>query len=255
MLGLGNTLSAGVALDEFTAASISSLDLWYDFSALTGSDEDEISDVSNKGDGGSNYDLAPPGAEIPTLDTSTLNLNSIKFDNGGERFQLDNHYTTTGQTFSIFVVYKRTNITDTDLFLAGQTSGRNQFYLYSNNRTVVLKCNGDGGSSNSHGTVVCNNTNNSSVSYEFGTGTEIIVLTRDASEVIKVYNQAGNFIGQGTNPTTSSDTNIIIDFVGAQSGQSNPYGGNVGEVGVYNKTLSADEVSSLITHLVAKWGI
>ena len=153
MLGLGNTLSGGVALDEFTAASISSLDLWYDFSALTGSDEDEISDVSNKGDGGSNYDLAPPGAEIPTLDTSTLNLNSIKFDNGGERFQLDNHYTTTGQTFSIFVVYKRTNITDTDLFLAGQTSGRNQFYLYSNNRTVVLKCNGDGGSSNSQPTL------------------------------------------------------------------------------------------------------
>ena len=52
-----------------------------------------------------------------------------------------------------------------------------------------------------------------------------------------------------------NNSNIIIDFVGAQSGQSNPYGGNVGEVGVYNKTLSADEVSSLITHLVAKWGI
>ena len=37
MLGLGNTLMGGAPPSEFTAASISSLDLWYDFSTVTGS--------------------------------------------------------------------------------------------------------------------------------------------------------------------------------------------------------------------------
>ena len=43
MLGLGNTLSGGAALSTaFTAASISDLDLWYDFSLLSGSDGDDV---------------------------------------------------------------------------------------------------------------------------------------------------------------------------------------------------------------------
>jgi len=31
--------------------------------------------------------------------------------------------------------------------------------------------------------------------------------------------------------------------------------GCIGEIGLYNKTLTADEVSSLITHLASKWSV
>ena len=56
MLGLGNTLTGGSPPQKFTAASISSLDLWYDFSTLTGSNGDAVSSFANAGDGGSDYD-------------------------------------------------------------------------------------------------------------------------------------------------------------------------------------------------------
>ena len=88
MLGLGNTLSGGAALDEFTAASISGLDLWYDFSTLTGSNGDAVSSFTNAGDGGSDYDLSQgTGSLQPNLDTSELALNSLDFDD--DRFDLN----------------------------------------------------------------------------------------------------------------------------------------------------------------------
>ena len=140
MLGLGNTLSGGAALSTaFTAASISDLDLWYDFSTLTGSNGDAVSSFANAGAGGSNYDLSQgTGGVQPNLDTSELALNSLDFDN--DKFQLANAYLTTDQTFSIFIVYEVDATGDVDTFIAGSTTGANQFGVY-NHKNVTTRFN------------------------------------------------------------------------------------------------------------------
>ena len=265
MLGLGNTLSGGAALSTaFTAASISDLDLWYDFSTLTGSNGDAVSSFANAGAGGSNYDLSQgTGGVQPNLDTSELALNSLDFDN--DKFQLANAYLTTDQTFSIFIVYEVDATGDVDTFIAGSTTGANQFGVY-NHKNVTTRFNADvTGSLNNVEYIRTDQTTQDAgyggdattiTAYTLTANPEILVLTRAADEEIKIFNKAGDLIGLSTSTTNNhANTNFQIEYIGAQSNTASPNNGVIGEIGVYNKTLSADEVSSLITHLADKWSI
>ena len=265
MLGLGTTLSGGAALPAaFTAASISGLDLWYDFSTLTGSNGDAVSSFANAGDGGSNYDLSQgTGSVQPNLDTSELALNSLDFDN--DKFQLANAYLTTDQTFSIFIVYEVDATGDVDTFIAGSTTGANQFGVY-NHKNVTTRFNaGVTGSLNNveyirtdQATQDAGYTGDATTTTEYTltANPEILVLTRAADEEIKIFNKAGDLIGLSTSTTNNhANTNFQIEYIGSQSNTGSPNNGVIGEIGVYNKTLSANEVSSLITHLAAKWSI
>jgi len=265
MLGLGTTLSGGAALPAaFTAASISSLDLWYDFSTLTGSNGDAVSSFANAGDGGSDYDLSQgTGGVQPNLDTGELSLNSLDFDN--DKFQLANAYLTTDQTFSIFIVYEVDATGDVDTFIAGSTTGANQFGVY-NHKNVTTRFNADvTGSLNNVEYIRTDQTTQDAgytgdattiTAYTLTANPEILVLTRAADEEIKIFNKAGALIGLSTSTTNNhANTNFQIEYIGAQSNTASPNNGVIGEMGVYNKTLSADEVSSLITHLADKWSI
>ena len=265
MLGLGTTLSGGAALPAaFTAASISGLDLWYDFSPVTGSNGDAVASFANAGDGGSNYDLSQgTGSVQPNLDTSELSLNSLDFDN--DKFQLANAYLTTDQTFSIFIVYEVDATGDVDTFIAGSTTGANQFGVY-NHKNVTTRFNADvTGSLNNVEYIRTDQTTQDAgyggdattiTAYTLTANPEILVLTRAADEEIKIFNKAGDLIGLSTSTTNNhANTNFQIEYIGAQSNTASPNNGVIGEIGVYNKTLSADEVSSLITHLADKWSI
>ena len=183
MLGLGNTLLGGAVSAEFTAASISSLDLWYDFSTLTGSD----------GDAGDQNHIQLAGANGVAIQT---------------RF--------TG------------------------TSGG------SANNLVTTKTNG----TESTGT-------NGDGDHTFRENTpEILVMTRDASEANRFFNFEGTLICTSTSATNNnSNTNFRVGNIGADGDGGGAHQGTIGEVGVYNKVLSADEISSLITHLASKWSV
>tara|TARA_R110002020_G_scaffold224_8_gene1101 strand:- start:445 stop:1242 length:798 start_codon:yes stop_codon:yes gene_type:complete len=264
MLGLGNTLTGGSPPQKFTAASISSLDLWYDFSTLTGSNGDAVSSFANAGDGGSDYDLSQgTGAQQPNLDTSELSLNSLDFDD--DKFQLANAYLTTDQTFSIFIVYEVDATGDVDTFIAGSTTGANQFGVY-NQKNITTRFNADaGGSLNNVEYIRTDQTTQdagyggdatTTTAYTLTANPEILVLTRAADEEIKIFNKAGALIGLSSSTTNNhANTNFQIEYIGAQSNTSSPNNGVIGEMGVYNKTLSTDEVSSLISHLASKWSI
>ena len=264
MLGLGNTLMGGAPPPEFTAASISDLDLWYDFSTVTGSNGDAQTSFANAGAGGSDYDLSQgTGSLQPNLDTSELALNSLDFD--ADRFDLANAYLTTGQTFSIFIVYEVDATGDVDTFMAGSTTGANQFGVY-NHKNVTTRFNADvTGSLNSVEYIRTDQTTQdagyggsatTTTAYTLTADPEILVLTRAADEEIKIYNKAGALIGLSTSTTNNhANTNFEIDHIGLQSGGASPNNGVIGEMGVYNKTLDATEVSNLITHLADKWSI
>ena len=84
----------------------------------------------------------------------------------------------------------------------------------------------------------------------------MFIITRGSDNEIKIYNKAGALIGLSTSTTNNhADTNFQIDHIGGQSGGSSSNNGVIGEMGVYNKTLSASEVSDLVTHLADKWSI
>ena len=264
MLGLGNNISSGVVLSGFTAASISNLDLWYDFSTVTGSNGDAQASFANAGLGGSDYDLAQSTAGLrPTLDTSELSLNSLDFD--ADKFQLANASLTPDKTFSIFIVYEVDATGDVDHFFGGSSTDRNIFGVY-NNLNVTTRFNAEATSSlnNVEYIKVSLSTQDaqytgsatSTTSYTLTANPEILVLTRAADNEIRIYNKAGALIGLSTSYTNGhADTNFQIEYIGSESDTGAPTNGVIGEIGVYNKTLSAGEVSSLVTHLASKWSI
>ena len=238
----------------FTPSDISNLDVWYDFSLLSGSNGSSVSAVSNLGSLGSSYDLSQDtAADQPTIDTSSMAAKSLDFQNDGDSLQLGTTFTTSSETFTFFAAYKVSNTTDTDSMFAGTTGSNNSLYRYSNQNAIIIKCNGDGNNTNTHTGVNCNNTDNGTVQHTFTTNAEVLIVTRDASEEIRVYNQDGDFIGLGTSANTNGNTNFQWDLIGAFDNSSNPFGGQIGEMGMYNKTLTASEAATLAEYLKAKW--
>ena len=62
-LGIGLSLTRQRILGSaFSPSDISNLDLWYDFSTLTGSDGDAITSFANGGNAGSDYNLGQSDA-------------------------------------------------------------------------------------------------------------------------------------------------------------------------------------------------
>ena len=265
MLGLGNTLMGGAPTSEFTAASISSLDLWYDFSTLTGSDGDAVSSFANGGDAGSDYNLSQGTAgRRPLLETGDMALNSVKFDNNDDRLSLDNVYVTTDQTFTFFVVFE-TGQAGTDIFMGGDNTVNNENFISlagangvaiqtrfkgvtggSNNNTVTTKTDGtESGGTNGDG------------NHTFRENTpEIMLMTRAADEEMRFYNFEGTLICTEDSATNNNaNTNFRVQTIGADGGGSGAHQGTIGELGLYNKVLSSGEISSLITHLASKWSV
>tara|TARA_R100001443_G_scaffold114183_1_gene129796 strand:+ start:33 stop:827 length:795 start_codon:yes stop_codon:yes gene_type:complete len=263
MLGLGNTLLGGAVSAEFTAASISSLDLWYDFSTLTGSDGDAVSSFDNGGDAGSDYNLGQSTAgRRPTLETGDMSLNSLKFDNSDDRLALDNVYVTTDQTFSVFIVFE-TGQSGTDVFVGGSAGDQNHIQLAGANG-VAIQTRFTGTSGGSANNLTTTKTNGSESTGTNGDGDhtfrentpEILLMTRDASEANRFFNFEGTLICTSTSATNNnSNTNFRVGNIGADGDGGGAHQGTIGEVGVYNKVLSADEISSLITHLASKWSV
>ena len=93
-------------------------------------------------------------------------------------------------------------------------------------------------------------------SYTLTANPEILILTRAADNEIRIYNKAGALIGLSTSYTNGhADTNFQIEYVGSESDTGAATNGVIGEMGVYNKTLTASEASTLAAHLASKWSI
>ena len=265
MLGLGNTLLGGAVSAEFTAASISSLDLWYDFSTLTGSDGDAITSFANGGDAGSDYNLGQSTAgRRPTLETGDMALNSVKFDNSDDRLALDNVYVTTDQTFTVFIVFE-TGQSGSDIFFGGTASDNDQnFISLAGAHGVAIQTAFTGTAGGSANATVTTKTDGSESGGTNGDGNhtfrentpEILLMTRAADEEMRFYNFEGTLICTEDSATdNNSNTNFRVATVGADGDGGGSHEGTIGEIGLYNKVLSASEISSLITHLASKWSV
>ena len=271
MLSLGLKIGLGsprVRNTGFALSDISNLDLHYDFSTLTGSNGDAVSSFANAGGAGSSYNLSQTnGGATPTLNTSELSLNSVDFASG-DFLELGSNYTTTGETFTIFVVYEVDATADVDTFMAGDSGAINQFGVY-NHKNVTTRFNGNegAGSLNAIEYIRTDQTTQdagyggsatSTTAYTLTADPEILVVTRDASsdKEIRVYNKNKALIGLSSSPSgAASDTNFLIGQLGRQAGGGVTTAGVIGELGLYNKTLTVSEVNQVIDYLKSKWSV
>jgi len=265
-VGLGLSLTRQRILGgDFSPSDISNLDLWYDFSTISGSDGDAVSSFANGGNAGSDYNLSQGTAgRRPLLETGDMALNSVKFDNNDDRLSLDNVYVTTDQTFTFFVVFE-TGQAGTDILMGGDNTVNNENFISlagahgvaiqtrfkgvtggANNDTVTTKTDG----TESGGT-------NGDVSYTFRENIpEIMVMTRASDEEMRFYNHNGALICTEDSATNNNaNTNFRVQTIGTDGGGSGAHQGTIGEIGLYNKVLTSTEISDLITHLKDKWSV
>jgi len=271
MLGLGNSMTGGAALKAaFAPASLGSLDIHYDFSTLTGSDDDAVASFANAGAGGSDYNLSNATAsQQPQLSTDEMNLNSLHFD-GNDRMQMANAYLTTDKTFTFFCVFTSDDLA-ADTFFAGSDAGNDQIGTF-NTINVTTRFNADAGANHNSALYIKTSTttgdeydpdgdgsfNNSDITttaFTFSASTtHVLVITRDASNTVKIFNEDQNLIGAGTSKTNGqADTNFDVQWIGSFSSGSSSAQGTIGEIGLYNKTLSDSEAQTLAGYLATKW--
>ena len=264
MLGLGNSMTGGAALDTaFAPADFGNLDLHYDFSLLSGSNGDGIASFSNGGAAGGDYDLRQTTASNqPTIDTSSMAANSAAFDNSNDKLDAANPYVTTDQTFTFFVVFE-TGQAGADAFFAGDVGDNLNFIQLAGANGVAIQTKFVGNTAGSNNSAITTKTNgtesagtNGDINHTFRVSTpEILIMTRDASENNRFFNHTGGLIATSTSDATDSDTNFRFQRIGSAGTGGSPYDGNIGEIGLYNIKLSDSQVATLANYLATKWSV
>jgi hypothetical protein len=258
MLGLGSSIISGTVLSGIgSPLDLGDLNLYYDFSTTTGSNGATINTFANAGTSGSDYDLTAhsTSSKRPTIDTSTLSKRSAQFTN--DRFTTDNVYVTTGETFTIFYIMKKGTISANDAWLTGTEGSPINQLKHGSHRALIIQCNGevDSDSDNSSLTIFTDDTNGGTSNVTMDTDTHLFIWTKTADETVNVYQDTA-FITTGTHPTDGDETtNFRIENLGEENDGGASLEAHIGEFGIYNKVLSAGEITQLQTFLIDKWGL
>jgi hypothetical protein len=186
----------------------------------------------------SNFDVTAAGAaERPTYSLGTLNgLNTVTFDGGTDR--LTNMLASIpGDDFSTFIVFNRTTTVGRDaVFEMGQNPDRNGWFINeANNGKINYYLNGS-----------FYNYTSSYVAGQYS-----LVSTVHNTNTINLYRDATNEVSTAGGVRTAT-TGI---FVGDDSTSGDQLQGNIAEIIVYDRDLTADERHDVETYLAAKWGL
>ena len=247
----------------FQPSDLGDLPIHYDMSLVTGSHGDLVDRVDNSGTAGTSYDIVGSGdSTLPRLDTSSMNANSLSFDNTDDRLATSSVYVTTSQTFTFFVVFE-TGQAGTDIFAAGDVGVNLNFIQLAGANGVAVQTKFVGNTTSPHNNSVTTKIDGSQstgtdgdINYTYRVSTpEILIITRDASENIRFFNHTGGLMATSTSDTTDSDTNFRFQRVGINGTGGSPYDGNIGEMGIYNETLSDADVTTLAHYLADKWDV
>lgn len=118
----------------------------------------------------------------------------------------------------------------TDCILA-YTSGNNGYLgIKAGGAGLVYKANDARASEND---IATNNTNNSSISYTFGSDVEVLILSKSASSnTFNFYNIDGDLIAQDT--SSGNGTTFNLERLGANSSTSTEFRGEILDARFYN---------------------
>lgn len=251
MLGLSLSLNTPDFTSGFSLSDYAGLDVWYDFSTVAGGQGSAIASLSNKGAGGSSHDITAQSGEEPTVDTTGMNLKSALFDDTDDHYDLGSAYTSNDDLTAAFV-FKITSGFNQDAALSGTTGGLNRMYVFNAN-ALLFRFNGGAGG---NGGIVLNHndTNNGTINYSITSGVEVLVVRKDSSDNLSVYNKNGDFISYYP-ADTLTDQPFKLGIIGLQEPTTSPFGGNIGEIGFWNSDLGEDKAKEIAQGLYNKWNI
>tara|TARA_R100001443_G_scaffold109826_1_gene121402 strand:- start:936 stop:1769 length:834 start_codon:yes stop_codon:yes gene_type:complete len=256
MLGLGNSITGGAALEEapFTPASIDNLTLWLAVNTNITADQDDggalsPEHTSNGGDmvnsdrvnfwggsGGTSINAVQTlGNRKPRWDTTTGNLGSVRSGNSNKFMDLSDNITFDANTdFTVVIRFKPDDASDTTALMGISGS---EFIRKQGDDTIRVKVDDPASTS----------TNNDIV---FGTSmqddeiiTLILVRSDGATGNINAFlrsNVSGYFDGTATGVaagnTLQENQEIIVSNIMAQGDSDNEFDGNFYDVIIYNGT-------------------
>ncbi len=189
------------------------------------------------------------------------NANSAMFFNGADdTLVLSTDYSLQQSKHThVFVVRNPINSNsgsdrNLDILYGGDAASRTLMRLSQNNLRV--RFNDDGSATNSEDVITTNNTNNGTSNVKFlGDELNVIVLTKDDNELMLLYYN-GVLVGGETYATVDdSITGILMSHIGRREdrgGQADLWM-ELGEILIYNQTLTAAQVTELTSHLTTKW--
>lgn len=225
------------AAAPFTPTDVSDLQFWFDADAITGlSDTDPVAQWDDES-GNARHATQATGTAQPTYRTNVLNsLPVVRFD-GGDFLR----YVTTisfAQPNTVFAVAKRTGTgTRQYVFDGGEggagTGERHLLALYNtNNAQMWAGAWLDGGASDTAWHLF-------RLHYNGGSST---------------FHRDGSSAASGNAGTHAFENGINIG-AGRTSGNPDKLDGDVAEILVYSRTLTAQEISDVEGYLTSKWGL
>ena len=232
MLGLGNSITSGAALGEFSIDQISGLQLWLQ---------------NGEGVAAAQWDDSSGNSNHVTQATSG---NQSAVEDGGLDFVTGDHYdltsTITTSTFTAFVAME-------------PDSSTSMTFLSSTNAADFIRINQTAANefrtkraANSLDLIVSHSTD---FSFEGNGGVErFIVMFRqegDNTVTIGVNNDLDNFA-----LANSTGSNFNFEVLGSQgSGGSNGFNGTIYEAAIYNEVLSDSDATLVIENIASRVGI
>ena len=212
MLALKQALSlvSMKTLGGWSPSDETSLVAWYKNQAgitLNGADVSEWSDSSSN-----SHDMVQATAsEQPLYSAGELTFDAADTQN----LQTQRQISLTGE----FTIGMRIRPSSFNNVILGDNTTPNEFFKFTANNKIVVKIDG---------TLV-------NLFLDSGTfGDDYLVLTRDSSNVIRLY-QNGTI--QASSPTIGGTSDI--DAIGVRATDINAYDGNVSEIQIYRATSTA----------------
>jgi len=258
MLGLGTGFyklagednSAMVYKRKSELSNYGDLDVYFDFSTITGEQGVEVTGVANLGtkDGHS----IDSNEGTPTLDYTKFSRASVAFDGSDTILDMEANYTTTNKAFTIFMVFNKADLTNDYILASSDDSNTDSIKTAGGGATLLLKFGNE-----SHFTVNCNNTNDSSINYSFvaNTPTALVVSRNTAGEVVLYADNNLKIAEKANSAATAGATFTLGAIGGTTSGSLADWIGNVCEVGIYDVELSVANITILLESLCTKWGV
>lgn len=235
----------------FTPASIggNSLKAWYDFSNssyLTLS-ATAITQALDRSGNGNHTSVQSTGTKRPTFTTGALNgLSVASFDNG-DTLSFSSKptlFAVPNGANTVFTVSKRADepgVADYVFSLnegAGNTSGRLRSFFAGTAGSIAY-------ASRTASNNSVNSTGNTNTNYN-------IIVGRRSSTTQAISVNGGS---ETTNASGEDESGIDGGWVGSNADSDSYLNGNIAEILVYNRSLSASEISQVAIYLADKWGL
>jgi hypothetical protein len=238
MLGLGNSITGGAALeeDEFTPSQVSDLSLWLDNGVgVTAAQWDDSS-------GNNNHIVQSTGGEQATV------------TDGGLDFEGDNndHYDlTTGidigvsNPWTVFVVVKIESYDSQNCLLGKSGAANDKFLEFQNADQIRYRQTGTAA------VLKFSDSGNFPLSTKY-----LITITKDSSRNL-VVRKNGSVLTQSssTGNPVASGVFTADQFGGRSSGPDRDFDGTIYEFLLYEKLCSSEELTNIENHLISAHGL